>query len=347
MDHFGPEGMENSFVTAPNTPMADCSSGRTSHELSDMQSLVFSGSEGEGGVEPMVIESCLNDTADLEGTPLARPVKWMVDKVNTEIRKLREKTEEIQGQCFPTGREDTLRVSLMEAFKIIQEQDGLIHCALLGKLAGVYGSAENHENTIDSVDEFNLYSPLPKYPPTNMTYTDGSHLSNNWMDDFEKDFLPPASPETFELLKSLKWPILPTQNQMNNSPINLNIKDLNLNDTNNDNNSDDNDNILTQLLQFSPVQKEIKKDFKIENIKTPLSPKNLKNTSNIPIPTPLKSACKEITKKEVGKSSKKLSFLNLFSDKKTMVINENDIEVLNDVQEVATLEPKQLYMDEI
>jgi hypothetical protein len=68
MDHFGPEGMENSFVTAPNTPMADPSSGRTSHELSDLQSLVFSEGEGEGG--PMVVESCLNDTDNLEGRRL-------------------------------------------------------------------------------------------------------------------------------------------------------------------------------------------------------------------------------------------------------------------------------------
>jgi hypothetical protein len=35
------------------------------------------------------------------------------------------------------GREETLRVSLMEAFKIIQEQDGLIHC---GKIHSyIYG----------------------------------------------------------------------------------------------------------------------------------------------------------------------------------------------------------------
>jgi hypothetical protein len=167
-----------------------------------------------------------------------------------------------------------------------------------------------------------------------------------------------ASPETFELLKSLNWPILPSENQINNSPIHLNIKDLTLNDTKNDNNNgevidnsddnyntDDNDNILKKLLQFSPEQKEIKKDFKKENIKAPLSPKNLKNTSNIP--TPLKSSCREISKNELGKSSKKLSFFNLFSDRKTMVINENDIEILDSVQDTAILEPKQLYLDEI
>jgi hypothetical protein len=41
MDHFGPEGLDHSFVTAPNTPsVADPSSGRIPHELNDLQSLV-------------------------------------------------------------------------------------------------------------------------------------------------------------------------------------------------------------------------------------------------------------------------------------------------------------------
>lgn len=176
-----------------------------------------------------------------------------------------------------------------------------------------------------------------------------------------------ASPETFELLKSLNWPFLPDQNDLNDhinaksalfsshkKPLLITVNDIITDENKNDNNDDTNNNILTQLLEFSPEKEDmIKKEIKIDviskinndnNIKKPLSPKKI----NTNIPTPLKATVKEMSEKDFHKLTKK-SFFSLpsflSSQKVPMVINENEFTILeeNDIE----LKPKQLYMDEI
>lgn len=81
----------------------------------------------------------------LEGTPGARPVSWVVEQANTEVKRLRSRVEDI-GQLkkhqymtetdLDMNNEEhalikqklmTLRAQLSEAMCVIQEQDRLIH----------------------------------------------------------------------------------------------------------------------------------------------------------------------------------------------------------------------------
>lgn len=94
----------------------------------------------------------------LEGTPGARPVQWVVEQANTEVKRLRERAEQIargevgaaavtalEGQHLAWAKEEsshstagsssvmwrmklqTVKMHLSEALLVIQEQDRLIH----------------------------------------------------------------------------------------------------------------------------------------------------------------------------------------------------------------------------
>lgn len=93
----------------------------------------------------------------LEGTPGARPVQWVVEQANTEVKRLRERAEQIargdagaaavtalEGQHLAWAKEEgthahggsvtmwrmklqAVKMHLSEALLVIQEQDRLIH----------------------------------------------------------------------------------------------------------------------------------------------------------------------------------------------------------------------------
>lgn len=90
----------------------------------------------------------------LEGTPGARPVSWVVEQANTEVKRLRERVDEIKHlkvtgaqlteadldgenpeHCLIKQKLMSLRAQLSEAMCVIQEQDRLIH---EGKIEVVY-----------------------------------------------------------------------------------------------------------------------------------------------------------------------------------------------------------------
>lgn len=78
----------------------------------------------------------------LEGTPGARPVSWIVQQANTEVKRLRERADNVAvGNGFSSDlvsiggsysmdammKINALRARLSEALVVIQEQDRLIH----------------------------------------------------------------------------------------------------------------------------------------------------------------------------------------------------------------------------
>ncbi|RYG69562.1 hypothetical protein EON64_02380 [archaeon] len=148
-------------------------------------------------------------TADVEGsiakkylayTPGARPVSWVVDQANTEVKRLRDRAEGISYQDAMTpsvhGKIASLKSKLAEAMAVIQEQDRLIHQALLSHLPSAESDALIFEVPEPVGDEF-----LP-LPPRQCDIDD----LLCWKDS---DFLPPASPETIELLQAYGWSSIP------------------------------------------------------------------------------------------------------------------------------------------
>jgi predicted nuclease with TOPRIM domain len=93
--------------------------------------------------EPVVVVE-ESSTREVISTPDARrkgpsntesdsTIDWVITEANTEIKRLRNRSETIiQSQSI--NESDRLQAQLLEALNIIKEQDRLIHCALVGAL---------------------------------------------------------------------------------------------------------------------------------------------------------------------------------------------------------------------
>jgi hypothetical protein len=172
----------------------------------------------------------------LEGTPGARPVRWVVEQVNTEIKRLRKRAELAGEGCEPTldckaqyvdyseflnsnPKYSATKVRLMEALAVIQEQDRLIHEALLGRLPSTMVDLEKAIPSFagDGEEQDNINSQAlhtkdgDDGDDSDDQITTGStgqgssrpSLKPLWIDDC--DFMPPASPATLEVLQAYGW----------------------------------------------------------------------------------------------------------------------------------------------
>lgn len=129
----------------------------------------------------------------LESTPGAR-VGWVVEQTSTEMRRLSGgMTPNVQGKLA------SLSSRLAEAMAVIQEQDRLIQQALLGSLP-----ARMEDVVIWEVDEEEDVA-VPVDQPAAAAKADIDAL----LSMRDSDFLPPASPETFELLQAYGWGSVP------------------------------------------------------------------------------------------------------------------------------------------
>lgn len=153
-------------------------------------------------------------------TPVTRPVSWVVEQVNTQVKKLRERAELISsmqlqpGLCAVTpgsllkqsfqgdGRLLRMQSRLSEALAVIEEQDRLIHQALLGRLQPANNKMD-YDEVVDNMEGDS--SPILTVKADIVAaYVDESDLL-----DF--DVLPPASPATIQLLKECGWSVLPAE----------------------------------------------------------------------------------------------------------------------------------------
>eukprot|EP00600_Ochromonadales_sp_CCMP1393_P001869 CAMPEP_0174982370 /NCGR_PEP_ID=MMETSP0004_2-20121128/16463_1 /TAXON_ID=420556 /ORGANISM="Ochromonas sp., Strain CCMP1393" /LENGTH=607 /DNA_ID=CAMNT_0016234329 /DNA_START=172 /DNA_END=1998 /DNA_ORIENTATION=+ len=174
----------------------------------------------------------------LEGTPGARPVTWAVEEATSAVKQLRARAETIgsksssEGDTFCGTAESTpsmlpllrmkiasMRDQLAEAFVVMQEQDKLIHAALVGKPEGFnatpasspsHAAATTTASSEEEVEEEAVAANVSERAKQEVL----NHLEqmNNLVD---ADFLPAASPATWTLLQSCGWEesMLPYQQQ--------------------------------------------------------------------------------------------------------------------------------------
>lgn len=151
----------------------------------------------------------------LEGTPVARPAAWVVDQVNTEIKKLRNRADDIAGtrsqgvvgnNAGDAGKYEAMRAQLVEALAVIHEQDRLIHEALLGRLPGRILEFVSSENkTTENLWEDEDLEDEEEESKIKAGKTPGSSISDVSVSPFpgcdDDDIFPAASPATMELVK--------------------------------------------------------------------------------------------------------------------------------------------------
>lgn len=182
-------------------------------------------------------------------TPGVRSVRWLIDQTHTAVKQLRDRTDLIatnrlvpsaggaaasDGQTAQTMA--SLKQRLTEALRVIEEQDRLIHEALLGKLPGqlhpdarpaevVWEDAVptefglEEEETAEDAEVRMLTASARKLRRRSLRTSsltrpesgqlpmssDSSRRESFSLEDFEAELFPPASPDTLQLLEKGGW----------------------------------------------------------------------------------------------------------------------------------------------
>lgn len=188
-------------------------------------------------------------------TPGVRSVRWLIDQTHSAVKQLRDRASVVANNQLPltsAATQDTnqpqsqtlavvsLKARLTEALRVIEEQDRLIHEALLGKLPGqLQPDAQPAEVVWEDPahSEFALLADTADFDLTEddevkqltasatklrrrslrtaSLATNSSHSNNVSknnsrresfsLEDFEAELFPPASPETMQLLEKGGW----------------------------------------------------------------------------------------------------------------------------------------------
>lgn len=139
-------------------------------------------------------------------TPGTKSVSWLVEQTHTVVKKLRtraenaasgaidnhEKTEEENATFNPTA---LLKLRLDEALRVIEQQDRLIHDALMGCLPG-------QTMSLDATDELDFMETDAALSSSSSSRRDSFNIDEMLLD---ANLLPPASPETLQLLEHYGW----------------------------------------------------------------------------------------------------------------------------------------------
>eukprot|EP01039_Chlorochromonas_danica_P002394 gene2394-2626_t len=106
----------------------------------------------------------------------------------------------------PSFKVSSLQKKLSEALVVIQEQDRLIRQALLGQLPTTEEGNGNNSKALVWESEEDLDLDLENEVPSNQQQPFDIDALMNMKDS---DFLPPASPETLEVLQAFGWASIP------------------------------------------------------------------------------------------------------------------------------------------